>query len=42
MTRHFSILGIRPFAYPESNPPPCQSPKKSAPTETISHALEKS
>jgi hypothetical protein len=22
-------------------PPPCQSPKKSAPTETISEALEK-
>jgi hypothetical protein len=29
-----------PLRIPESYPPPCQSPKKSAPTETINAALE--
>ena len=38
----FPCLGILDLEYPELKPPPCQSPKISAPTETITSALEKS
>jgi hypothetical protein len=36
------LVGILDFPYIESNPPPCQSPKMSAPIETIKSAKEKS
>ena len=38
----FPFLGILFVEYPDSNPPPCQSPIKSAPIETIRSAIEKS
>src|SRR5690554_469243 len=38
----FPFTGIRFLAYPLSYPPPCQSPRKSAPIETTTSDFEKS